>query len=98
MAALTNLEIPSGFRTLEQLGMYVGITMAAVYPDKTYMLTAKTSERVADRAVIRTYDGRDFFVGRFAVPLDPGYTTPEAPLWTYAQENENVTIPLRFKA
>lgn len=98
MAALTNAEVPTGFTTLEQLIVYVSIVGATVYPDNTYLLTANTSEKVADSAIVRTFDGRDFFVGRLAVPLDSNYTTPSSPLWTYAQENGNIAIPARFKA
>lgn len=97
MAALDSLELPAGFTTLEQIGIYTGIVAATVYPNKTYLVTSVTSEKVADTAIIRTFDGRDFFVTRFAVPLDPNYTTPNAPIWTYATENENIDVPARFK-
>lgn len=98
MAGLTNAEIPAGFTTLEQLAIYVNIIAATVYPDNFYLVNNTRSERISDTAIIRTADGRDFFVGRFAVPLNPDYTTPDSPLWTYANENTNIVIPARFKA
>jgi hypothetical protein len=54
MASLANAEIPAGFTTLEQLIVYVGITAATIYPDNTYLLTATSSEKLADTAVVRT--------------------------------------------
>lgn len=98
MAALINSELPAGFTTLEQLSMYVGITMSVVYPDNFVIVTNTSSEKVADTGIIRTADGRDFFISRCMIPLDPEYTTPINPLWTYANENANIAIPARFKA
>jgi len=98
MAALTNAELPTGFTTIEQLAVYLSITMSTIYPDNTYLLTATNGEKISDRAIVRTFDGRDFFIGRYAIPLDAEYTTPTLPLWTYAQENGNIAIPARFKA
>jgi hypothetical protein len=62
------------------------------------LLTATSAEKISDRAIVRTFDGRDFFIGRFAIPLNTEYTTPTSPLWTYAEENGNIAIPVRFKA
>ena len=98
MAALTNAELPTGFTTLEQIGVYAAVVLNTVYPELTYLLNATTAEKVSDNAIVNTNDGRDFYIARFAIPLDPEYTTPDSPIWTYAQENGVITVPARFKA
>lgn len=98
MSALTNAELPTGFTTIEQLAIYISLTYATINPQLTYMINSNTAEKIADRAIVRTYDGRDYFLGRMAIPLDENYTTPTNPLWTYANEDSQVIVPARFKA
>lgn len=97
MADLLSTEMPQSLTTLEQIAAWVGITMAAVHVDKEYLLTDTTTEKAADIAILRAADGTDRLVCRFSIPLDPNYTTPTTPLWTYAAEIAEVTIPTRFK-
>ena len=98
MADLTNVELPTGFTTLDQIIGYAGLVYASIHPNDTYLLTEVAKEKVADRAIVRTYDGRDFLVVRAALPLNSEYTTGTNPLWTYVLPNSNVAVPARFKA
>ncbi|MEM8777786.1 MAG: hypothetical protein AAGF26_02710 [Cyanobacteria bacterium P01_G01_bin.49] len=98
MSLLSNTDLPEGFTTIEQLMVYLSVIATTIHPNDSYLVTSTVTEKIADAGIIRTEDGRDFYVGRFAVPLNPEYTTPDSPLWTYAQEVKNVDIPSRFKA
>ncbi len=98
MTALTNAEIPVGFTTLDQLIAYCGVAYASVQPKLTYMVSETAREKVADRAIVRTYDGRDFLVIRAAIPLNSDYLTGSNPIWTYAEENAVVPLPAGFTA
>ena len=98
MPALTNAELPIGFQTLDQLIVYVGVVYSIVHPKLTYVLNNTTTEKVADKAIIRTSSGQDYCVVRAAVPLNSDYLLGGGPIWTYAEENESVTIPAIYKA
>ena len=98
MAALTNAQLPPGFTTLEQFIVYIGIVTSTIYPKDTYLVNETEREKIADTAIINTQDGRDFFVARLAVPMLPDYTTPNNPIWTYADEKGIIDIPTRFLA
>ncbi|MBR8828777.1 MAG: hypothetical protein DSM107014_12895 [Gomphosphaeria aponina SAG 52.96 = DSM 107014] len=98
MSTLANNQRPAGINTLERHLAYDLLLLARLNPDLRVMEQAGSTVRAVEVVLTPADDGSIRLVARISLPIDPNYSNDiTQPLYMWAQELSNVTIPGNWK-
>lgn len=98
MTALNPNNLPtSATSSVERLAAYALLLLHRLNPDLSVLEVAGQATRALQVSIITDSTGTDRIVGRLSIPLDPAYITDTTlPLWSFADDLSNTTIPDGF--
>lgn len=100
MTAFTTTDLPSSIDTVEKLALWCGSVLNNLYPSVTAIEGVGNASRVAQSQpfeVTAVEPTQWRFITRQSIPLNRTWQEGTQPIWNYAENLGNSSIPNNFK-